>query len=201
VTAPAGTGWDLHLFHSLGCEVLGSDISPSMLARAERNLASHHIDVPLEQIDYRELPFALASEFDAVTCLSSAIFEMPDDGELRRALASMRGVLRPGGILILSAACATVQCREAAIHTEINRGDFTLCSSTTISRGARFKSLTCTTTKPRGMPCGHHLRTGVPRADLEGALQAVGFPHVQFSMGTTSALYMNKRMQVAVAQK
>ena len=50
-----GTGRDLHLFHTLGCEVVGSDISASMLARAEANLAECGLSIPLHQVDYREL--------------------------------------------------------------------------------------------------------------------------------------------------
>lgn len=48
-----GTGRHLHLFHSLGCEVFGSDLSESMLAQAEKNLAEHGIKPPLCQADYK----------------------------------------------------------------------------------------------------------------------------------------------------
>lgn len=51
-----GTGNDLVLFHSLGCEVVGSDISESMLAQAHKNLAERGVKVPLQRADYRELP-------------------------------------------------------------------------------------------------------------------------------------------------
>ncbi len=202
-----GTGRDLHLFHSLGCEVLGSDISPSMLARAERNLASHHIDVPLEQIDYRELPFALASEFDAVTCLSSAIFEMPDDGELRRALASMRGVLRPGGILILSAGMCDRTWREKPrFIPEINRGDFTrLFVIDYFERGARFNvvDLHHNETREEMLVWSITYERVYLRADIEAALQAVGFHTYSFYGGFDFQPYDNETsgMLVAVAQK
>lgn len=135
-----GTGRDLHLFHSLGYESFGSDISPSMLAQAERNLASHHVDVPLEQVDYRELPLNLATDFDAVVCLSSAFFEMPDEVELQRAFVSMRGVLRDGGVLVLSAGMSDRTWREKPrFIPEVSRGDFTrLFVIDYFDRGARF---------------------------------------------------------------
>lgn len=97
-----GTGQHLHMFHTLGCEVTGSDISPSMLAQARKNLAGAGIQVPLYQVDYRALPEHFDRHFDAVTCLSSSLLHMEDDEQALRALRSMRAVLRQGGILILT---------------------------------------------------------------------------------------------------
>ena len=51
-----GTGKDLHLFHTLGYEVVGSDISESMLAQAMKNLTASDIKVELHKVDYRRLP-------------------------------------------------------------------------------------------------------------------------------------------------
>ncbi len=97
-----GTGQHLHMFRSLGYEVTGSDISPSMLAQAHKNLAGAGIEVPLHQIDYRELPNHFYTPFDAVTCLSSSILHMESDEQVLRAFRSMRAVLRQGGILVLT---------------------------------------------------------------------------------------------------
>jgi glycine/sarcosine N-methyltransferase len=107
-----GTGYHLHLFHSLGCEVVGSDISPSMLAQAARNLAAGGVDVPLHQADYRELPRHFQRQFDAVLCLSSSILHMPDEAQVTRAFSSMRAVLRQGGVLILTQGTTDKQWRE-----------------------------------------------------------------------------------------
>jgi glycine/sarcosine N-methyltransferase len=107
-----GTGNDLQLFHSLGCEVHGSDISPAMLARARRNLAGSSLAVPLRQADYRELPRYYDRPFDAVLCLSSSIDHMPDGAEAVRAFTSMRGVLREGGILVLTQGTTDKQWAE-----------------------------------------------------------------------------------------
>jgi ubiquinone/menaquinone biosynthesis C-methylase UbiE len=95
-----GTGWDLMLFHRLGCAVQGSDLSGAMLAQAERRLAEAKLDIPLHQVDFCQLEAHFSDEFDAVVCLGNSINEPLDDADTLRALCSMRAVLRPGGILV-----------------------------------------------------------------------------------------------------
>ena len=97
-----GTGQHLHLLHALGLDVTGSDLSPSMLAQAEENLASSGLSLSLHRADYRQLPQHFDRTFDAVVCLSSSILHMPDDEQTLRAFQSMRHVLRPGGVLVLT---------------------------------------------------------------------------------------------------
>jgi SAM-dependent methyltransferase len=107
-----GTGNDLHLFHSLGCEVAGSDVSDAMLARARENLAQAGLELDLRKADYCYLPQHYDGEFDAVVCLSSSILHVPDEGEALRAFESMRGVLRDGGVLVLTQGTTDRQWRE-----------------------------------------------------------------------------------------
>jgi glycine/sarcosine N-methyltransferase len=97
-----GTGHDLLLFHSLGCEVFGSDISESMLAQAHKNLAERGVKVLLQKVDYRELPQHFNRQFDTVVCLSSSILHTPNETDVLRAFKSMGTVLRDGGILVLT---------------------------------------------------------------------------------------------------
>lgn len=107
-----GTGRELPLFHSLGVEVVGSDISEAMLAQARKNLAAIGVSVPLYQGDYRALPAHFHRRFDAVACLSTSIAHMPDEDNLLRAFQSMREVLREKGILILTQGTSDRQWRE-----------------------------------------------------------------------------------------
>ncbi|NPV07910.1 MAG: class I SAM-dependent methyltransferase [Anaerolineae bacterium] len=107
-----GTGHDLTLFLQLGCDVVGSDISPSMLAQARRNLDGAGLEVPLHRVDYRHLPEYFGCPFDAVVCLSSSILHLPDEDEAGKAFRSMRDVLRPGGILVLTQGTSDRQWRE-----------------------------------------------------------------------------------------
>jgi ubiquinone/menaquinone biosynthesis C-methylase UbiE len=107
-----GTGQHLPLFHSLQCEVVGSDISDAMLAQARKNLTKYGLEVPLHKVDYRELPRTFDRQFDAVMCLSSSILHMPTEAEVLRAFQSMRGVLRAGGILVLTQGTTDKQWQE-----------------------------------------------------------------------------------------
>lgn len=123
-----GTGHDLVLFRELGCRVVGSDLSEAMLARAQRNLAGRGVHVPLHQADYRDLPSRFVERFDAVTCLSSSILHMPDEGEALRAYQSMRGVLREGGILVLTQGTTDRQWAEQPrFMLAANSPEFTRC--------------------------------------------------------------------------
>ena len=135
-----GTGKHLHLFHALGCEVTGSDVSPSMLAQARKNLAGAGIEVPLHQVDYRTLPQHFGTRFDVVTCLSSSLLHMEDDDQVFLALRSMRAVLRRGGILVLSQGTTDRQWTEKPRFVlATNTGEFTrLFVIDYLGEGARY---------------------------------------------------------------
>ncbi len=97
-----GTGNDLHLFHSLGYDIVGSDISESMLAQAKKNLANCGVKIPMHKADYRTLPQHFNRKFDAVVCLSSSILHMANKNQVLRAFRSMRRVIRDKGVLVLT---------------------------------------------------------------------------------------------------
>jgi SAM-dependent methyltransferase len=107
-----GTGRDLYLFHSLGCEVSGCDISEAMLGQAQENLSKNGLDIPVQRADFRELPKHYFTKFDAVTCLSSSIMEMPNEVEVLEAFRSMRKILNTGGILVLTQGTTDKQWEE-----------------------------------------------------------------------------------------
>ena len=90
-----GTGHDLrHL--PAGTEVTGVDLSPSMLARAQRRADAIGLPVSLVEGDAQALPFPDGT-FDTVIC-SLALCTIPDQA---RALREMHRVLRPGGQVLL----------------------------------------------------------------------------------------------------
>lgn len=138
-----GTGTDLLLFHSLGCEVVGSDVSESMLAQAEKNLLAYGLTMSLHRVDYRELPQHFDRKFDAVVCLSSSILHMPDEAEVLRAFGSMRQVLRSGGILVLTQGTTDKQWREKPrFILTVNTQEFSrLFVIDYLDKGARYNVL------------------------------------------------------------
>jgi glycine/sarcosine N-methyltransferase len=135
-----GTGQHLHLFHTLGYQVTGSDISPSMLAQARKNLAGAGIEVPLHQVDYRALPQSFTTRFDVVTCLSSSLLHMEDDNQVFLALRSMQSVLRRGGILVLTQGTTDRQWTEKPrFILAANTGEFSrLFVIDYLDAGARY---------------------------------------------------------------
>jgi SAM-dependent methyltransferase len=141
-----GTGRDLLLLLSLGCDVVGSDVSGSMLAQARENLAQHGLAVPLQCVDYRELPQHFTERFDAVVCLSSSILHMRDEAQVMRALGSMRDVLRKGGILVLTQGTTDKQWEERPrFILAVNRAHFSrLFVIDYIGQGARYNVLDLT---------------------------------------------------------
>jgi ubiquinone/menaquinone biosynthesis C-methylase UbiE len=93
-----GTGWDLLLFHSLGCHVVGSDLSDSMLKVSQRVISEHRADIDIKKADFQNLKAMHAESFDAVVCLTNSINEVEVDPI--RALESMKEVINPNGIII-----------------------------------------------------------------------------------------------------
>ncbi len=135
-----GTGHDLYLFYSLGCEVTGSDISASMLAKARKNLKGAGAGIPLHKIDYRSLHKHFKRKFDAVTCLSSSILHMPDKKEVIKVFLSMQRVLRENGILVITQGTTDKQWKiKPRFILNSSGNDFTrLFVIDYLERGARY---------------------------------------------------------------
>ena len=202
-----GTGQHLHLFHSLGYQVTGSDISPSMLAQARKNLAASGIQVPLHQVDYRTLPQHFGTRFDVVTCLSSSLLHMEDGDQVFLALRSMRAVLRRGGILVLTQGTTDRQWAEKPrFILAANTDDFSrLFAIDYLDTGARYNIV--------------DIHRGGDRKELEvwsveyphillhddqkRLLRATGFAPVEFFGSYRFEPYDKEesRMLIAVAQK
>jgi len=96
--AGVGTGRNVE-FYPAGAEVIGIDISPAMLARAERRLKlSPASAVKLREMDVTRLDFP-AGAFDAA--VATFLFcVLPDKLQLP-ALQELRRVVRPGGTVRL----------------------------------------------------------------------------------------------------
>lgn len=91
-----GTGLNLDKYPD-GVRIAGIDLSPEMLAHAQRRADATGRDITLQVGDAQQLPFPDAS-FDTVVCTFS-LCGIPDD---RTAVGEMWRVLRPSGRLLLA---------------------------------------------------------------------------------------------------
>ena len=89
-----GPGWDTARLEELGARAVGGDLSGAML-----ELAREVTDRPLVQLDIAKLPFRDGS-FAGVWCIASLLHA--PKAEVPAALAEMRRVMRPGGLLALA---------------------------------------------------------------------------------------------------
>jgi ubiquinone/menaquinone biosynthesis C-methylase UbiE len=90
-----GTGEMLATYAKPGCEMVGIDVSPSMLEVARQKLGSS-AKLLLEDATHMSFPDAY---FDLVTCML-ALHEMPADAR-PRVLAECRRVTKPGEHILL----------------------------------------------------------------------------------------------------
>ena len=93
--AGVGTGRNFP-FYPAGSEVVGIDLSPAMLARAERRLAMAATTVELRQMDVTRLDFPNHS-FDAA--VATFLFcTLPDELQIA-GMRELGRVVKPGGII------------------------------------------------------------------------------------------------------
>ncbi|MFD8218374.1 class I SAM-dependent methyltransferase [Streptomyces sp. NPDC059697] len=84
-----------------GHRVTGTDLSPRAAARAAREAAHRNVTLRTAAADMRRLPFPDA-RFDAVVCADNALPHLLTEQDVRAALAEIRRVLRPAGLLLVS---------------------------------------------------------------------------------------------------
>lgn len=95
--AGVGTGRNIP-YYPAGAAVVGVDLSPAMLARAERRRARLQVDVDLRRMDVTRLEFPDDS-FDAA--VATFLFcVLPDELQLP-ALRELNRVVKPGGVIRL----------------------------------------------------------------------------------------------------
>ncbi|MGP2441047.1 class I SAM-dependent methyltransferase [Streptomyces sp. JW3] len=84
-----------------GHRVTGTDLSPRAAARAAREAARRGLELRTAAADMRRLPFA-DGRFDTVVCADNSLPHLLTERDVHTALAEMRRVLRPGGLLLVS---------------------------------------------------------------------------------------------------
>ncbi|MFF1741123.1 class I SAM-dependent methyltransferase [Streptomyces mirabilis] len=84
-----------------GHRVTGTDLSARAAARAVREAAHRKVTLRTAAADMRRLPFP-DGRFDTVVCADNALPHLLTEQDVHAALAEMRRVLRPAGLLLLS---------------------------------------------------------------------------------------------------
>lgn len=119
-----GTGQHLYMLSKMGFHVNGSDLSPSMLKVASKNLEKLGKKIPLYQCDFRYLEKVYTEKFDAVVCLTTSLPHLHTDEDLLMALVSMKDRLQENGILVLSQGTTHYTLSLPSIEVVVNRDDF-----------------------------------------------------------------------------
>ena len=86
----------------LGYAVTGSDLSAGELAEAERRAAERKVGIPFRQADFRDLSAVFSERFDILIAMDNALPHMLTHDDLARAVRSITGQLRPGGMFVAS---------------------------------------------------------------------------------------------------
>ena len=95
-----GLGEHTILLTRLGYDVLGIDFAPTAIDQARENAAAQGVDARFEVADAMNL--GTEPRYDTV--VDSALFHVFGDADVRaRYVASLHGVMRPGGVLHLLA--------------------------------------------------------------------------------------------------
>ncbi len=118
-----GTGIHLSLFHDMGLECYGSDISPDMLRMAKTNLVGKYIQ--LKQQDFRKLGETWHEQYGMVVCLTTSLPYMQTDEDLHTALQSMYDQLLPSGIVVITSGItdSLLDAKPKFIPARINQND------------------------------------------------------------------------------
>jgi cyclopropane fatty-acyl-phospholipid synthase-like methyltransferase len=82
---------------SLGCNVLGVDVSPLALEKARRLAAERGVAVTWSEMDIRTWQWE-RSRFDAVVCI---FIQFAEPAQRARLFDGFKATLKPGGLLVL----------------------------------------------------------------------------------------------------
>ncbi|HPG39203.1 MAG TPA: class I SAM-dependent methyltransferase [bacterium] len=94
-----GNGRNAIIAAQLGFQVCGLDLSPELLAMAQRKTRKKNLSIRFVRGDMRHIP--LLGPFDAVWSLFTSFGYFSTDKENERVIREIAAVLKPGGFLLL----------------------------------------------------------------------------------------------------
>lgn len=87
---------------ALGYDVTGSDISDGELAQAKERAEKNGVSLRLEHADFCALEETFSEQFDIVIAMDNALPHMLCAEDLRKAIGSIAGRVKEGGIFVAS---------------------------------------------------------------------------------------------------
>jgi SAM-dependent methyltransferase len=118
----AGTGQLAVGLALQGYEVVASDISPAMVARTRDLAREHDVDLQVRLSSWDDLVDEQLPTFDAVFCVGNSLTHARGPRGRRSALAAMRSLLRPHGVLALTSRNWELTCAPGSrteLHDEL----------------------------------------------------------------------------------
>ncbi len=100
--ASCGIGTQALGLAAAGYEVLGTDISPGSIERAQREAVERELPARFAVADLRRLGEDVGERFDAVLTFDNSLAHMLEDDELAAAAAGLAACTRPGGVALAS---------------------------------------------------------------------------------------------------
>lgn len=85
-----------------GYRVTASDISEAELEQAGKRAAENGVNIRLKKADFRALEDVFREQFDLVICMDNALPHMLTKEDLHKALCSIAGRVKPGGLFVAS---------------------------------------------------------------------------------------------------
>ena len=87
---------------ALGYDVTGSDISAGELAEARKRAEENGVSICFRRADFRALSEVFSERFDIIIAMDNALPHMLTAADLEKAIRSIVGQLRDGGLFVAS---------------------------------------------------------------------------------------------------
>jgi ubiquinone/menaquinone biosynthesis C-methylase UbiE len=186
-----GTGHHARMFARWGMDVVGTDLSPSMVEQARRDSRTEGVNAAgFQAVDFRELPRHFPEPFHAVICTGNSLPLAGSPEGMRQAIKSMYDVLAPNGLVVLHALnyaliaegsnlykgprVRLIEDREI-LFLKVFRKTRRLCDIDIVvleKQAGEWKKLEV-----------HARAWAVERTELEGMITGAGFSRLQFYGG------------------
>ena len=102
---------------ALGYSVTASDISAGEIEEAKRRAEENHVSLTLKQADFCALSDAFTEQFDIVIAMDNALPHMLSHAALEKAVNSIAGRVRSGGIFVASIRDYDLMLQEKPAHS------------------------------------------------------------------------------------